>query len=673
MIVKEVMKKNSIKYYENDSILKVASTIMERDAEGGLVYNELDELVGWFTYKELLNGIIQNYTVLYEVCIRDYLLIDENSAVKNLDFKTYNLFPVLDVDKKITGFMTRDVYLNAVARLSQIENNRLDAIFNSAHNGILSIDLEGRITAINPPAERMALTTKEEALGKFLNEVVIPSGLLNVIRTGRGHTEKYKVGNRMYLAHRTPIFDGKSLIGAVGVFQDISEIEIVSSELDSVKQLVNEMDTIINNSSDGICITDTKGNIINRNLKFDDIYYGTLSEEEKNNGFHTMIEQVVEEGTRYNLMETNIKNNSSLIISAIPVKNSDDKIERIVVSVKDVAEIDNLRRELEKTQFILKNMQDELGEKEFVASSQSMKDLILKIEQVAKVDVTVLLTGEPGVGKNELANLIKESSSRKNKPFIKVNCDAIPEDLIEAELFGHLNGTEENGRAGFFEHADGGTLFLDEVGKIPLHLQVKLLRVLQEQKIKRIGSEESKEVDVRIIAASSENLLGLVKDGTFREDLFYRINVIPIVIPPLRERFEDIPLLIEEYSNLFANKYKKRITFPNEIMDVMKNYEWPGNVRELINILERIYVTSSEKIITAESVKYIMGEGNSVDLAQQKPFIINKIMPLKQAVEEFERELIAKVGETENSYRKIAKILEVSPSTVMRKARKLEE
>lgn len=672
MIVKEVMKKNAVKYYENDSILKVASTVMERDVEGGLVYNELDELVGWFTYKELLDGIIENYTVLNEICIRDYLLIDENSAIKNLDFTTYGLFPVLNVEEKIAGFITRGVYLNAVARLSQIEKNRLDAIFNSAHNGILSIDLEGRITAINPPAERMALTTKEKALGKFLNEVVIPSGLLNVIRTGVGHTEKYKVGKRMYLAHRSPIYDGKRLIGAVGVFQDISEIEIVSSELDSVKQLVNEMDTIINNSSDGICITDTKGNIINRNIKFDDIYYGNLSEEEKNNGFHTMIEQVVVEGTRYNLMETNIRNNSSLIISAIPVKNSDNKIERIVVSVKDVAEIDNLRRELEKTQFILKNMQDELGEKEFVASSQSMKDLILKIEQVAKVDVTVLLTGEPGVGKNELASLIKESSSRKNKPFIKVNCDAIPEDLMEAELFGRLNGTEENGHAGFFEHADGGTLFLDEVGKIPLHLQVKLLKVLQEQKVNRIGSQDSKEVDVRIIAASSEDLLKLVKEGIFREDLFYRINVIPIVIPPLRERLEDIPLLIEEYSNLFANKYKKRIDFSNEIIEMMKNYEWPGNVRELINILERVYVTSSEKEITVESMKYIMGEREKLDLAHQKPFIINKIMPLKQAVEEFERELIAKVGETENSYRKIAKILEVSPSTVMRKSKKLD-
>ncbi|MFD1927958.1 sigma 54-interacting transcriptional regulator [Sporosarcina siberiensis] len=672
MIVKEVMKKNLVKYYANDCILKVTSDVMERDVEGGLVYNESDELVGWFTYKELLNGIIQNYTELDEVCIRDYLLIDENSAIKNLDFTTYGLFPVLNVEEKITGFITRGVYLNAVARLSQIEKNRLDAIFNSAHNGILSIDLEGRITAINPPAERMALTTKEKALGKFLNEVVIPSGLLNVIRTGRGHTEKYKVGNRMYLAHRSPIYDGKSLIGAVGVFQDISEIEIVSSELDSVKQLVNEMDTIINNSSDGICITDTKGNIINRNIKFDDIYYGNLSEEEKNNGFHTMIEQVVEEGTRYNLMETNIRNNSSLIISAIPVKNSDNKIERIVVSVKDVAEIDNLRRELEKTQFILKNMQDELGEKEFVASSQSMKDLILKIDQVAKVDVTVLLTGERGVGKNELASLIKESSSRKNKPFIKVNCDAIPEDLMEAELFGRLNGTEENGYAGFFEHADGGTLFLDEVGKIPLHLQVKLLKVLQEQKVNRIGSKESIEVDVRIIAASSEDLLRLVKEGTFREDLFYRINVIPLEIPPLRERLEDIPLLIEEYSNLFANKYKKRIDFSSEIIETMKNYEWPGNVRELINILERVYVTSSEKEITVESMKYIMGEREKLDLAHQKPFIINKVMPLKQAVEEFERELIAKVGETENSYRKIAKILEVSPSTVMRKSKKLD-
>ncbi len=412
------MNRTSSKYYENDYIMDVAKRIADKGDEGGLVYNKRDELIGCFTYKELLEGIVKNYESLHNIC-KEYDQITENSHVKNIDFRECNILPVINKNGEITGFLTRNAHLNAIAKLSQIENNRLDAIFNSAHNGILSINFEGQITAMNPPAEKMALITKEEAIGKFLTDVVTPSGLLEVIRTGEGHTEKYKVGNRMYLTHRSPIFDGKRLVGAVGVFQDISEVDIVSSELDSVKQLVSEMDTIIDYSSDGICIADPKGNIIKSNHRFHKLYFGSLSEELKTNEFQRLIEDVVEKGQHHNIMETNLENNNSIIVSAIPVKNDNQHVERIVISVKDMTVIDNLRQELEKTQLMLKNVQEEQSEKNFIAIADSMKNLVAQVKQVAKVDVTLLLTGEKGVGKEALANVIKESSLGKISRLLK--------------------------------------------------------------------------------------------------------------------------------------------------------------------------------------------------------------------------------------------------------------
>ncbi len=255
-----------------------------------------------------------------------------------------------------------------------------------------------------------------------------------------------------------------------------------------------------------------------------------------------------------------------------------------------------------------------------------------------------------------------------------MNCEAIVEDQMESELFGYaggaFSGALESGKTGLFEHANGGTLFLEEIGAIPLRLQVKLLRVLQEQKITRVGSIEPRKIDVRIIATTSQNLESLVEEGKFREDLFFRMNVIPITIPPLRERLEDIPALIKVYANQFSMKYKKRLVFTEDAMAVLKNNKWPGNIRELIYVLERIYATTSENSVTAQQLANLIDNEKGRQSSEEQPIVINKIMPLKKAVEELERQLIAKVGKTETSYRQIAKILEVSPSTIIRKVRK---
>lgn len=678
MLVKDAMTSTSIKYFENDYIEVVANRLLESRVKGGLVYNIKDELVGCFTENDLLTGMLKKKRALSEIHKANFHFLMEMDELKNLAETDHEIWPVINKNGQISGFLTKDQYLGTFARFSQLEVSRWDAIFKSAHNGILSIDLEGKITSINPPAEKMAMTSKEKAIGKFLTDVVTPSGLLNVIRTGKGHTEKYRVGRRMYLTHRTPLYDGEILTGAVGVFQDISEIEFVSNELESVKQLLREQESVLENSTDGICITDGKGTIIKSNQSFCQLFNLDSDTENKTPAFiKEIVGKVVAKGKQHNVMETSIGNNNSLIISANPIKNSSNQmIERIVIYVKDMTEFDALRTELEKAKSLLETLH--LSEKtgSFIAESSEMKRLIETVEQVAKVDVTVLLTGESGVGKEEIAKLIQQASPRVEQPFIKVNCGAIPETLMESELFGYeggaFTGALKKGKAGLFEQANNGTIFLDEIGEIPTHLQVKLLRVLQEMEITRVGSAVPKKIDVRVIAATNKDLQELVQEGNFREDLFYRLNVIPISIPPLRKRMEDIPLLVDTYSRMFASKYGKHLSFSKKAIHVFSGYKWPGNVRELVNIVERIYVTATNHEVSEQDVLSMFNKIDEQKASTNKAIVVNEILPLKEAIEELERELIYKASLIEKSYRGIARVLKVNPSTIVRKVKKLE-
>ncbi|WP_187443575.1 sigma 54-interacting transcriptional regulator [Rossellomorea aquimaris] len=678
MLVKDAMTSTSIKYFENDYIEVVANRLLESRVKGGLVYNIKDELVGCFTENDLLTGMLKKKRALSEIHKTNFHFLKEMDELKNLAETDHEIWPVTNKNGQISGFLTKDQYLATFARFSQLEVSRWDAIFKSAHNGILSIDLEGKITSINPPAEKMAMTSKEKAIGEFLTDVVTPSGLLNVIRTGKGHTEKYRVGRRMYLTHRTPLYNGEILTGAVGVFQDISEIEFVSNELESVKQLLREQESVLENSTDGICITDGEGTIIKSNQSFCHLFNLDSDKENKTPAFiKEIVSEVVAKGKQHNVMETSIGNNNSLIISANPIKNSSNQmIERIVIYVKDMTEFDALRTELEKTKSLLETLH--LSEKtgSFIAESSEMKRLIETVEQVAKVDVTVLLTGESGVGKEEIAKLIQEASPRVEQPFIKVNCGAIPETLMESELFGYeggaFTGALKKGKSGLFEQANNGTIFLDEIGEIPTHLQVKLLRVLQEMEITRVGSAVPKKIDVRVIAATNKDLQELVQEGNFREDLFYRLNVIPISIPPLRKRMEDIPLLVDMYSRMFASKYDKHLSFSKKAIHVLSSYKWPGNVRELVNIVERIYVTATNHEVSEQDVLSMFNKIDEQKASTNKAIVVNEILPLKEAIEELERELIYKASLIEKSYRGIARVLKVNPSTIVRKVKKLE-
>lgn len=674
------MTRTSFNFYESDSLEYCIKTFNNKRLEGALVFNHFDELVGVVTEKDLVKGIALNNMKLGEIKRPIEVELEEETLIRSVIHLKNELYPVKNRRDEICGFITRMQIMESYSFEIQEDLSHLDAIFNSAQNGIVSIDTQGYITSINPTAEKMAGTTRAKAVGKALNDIVAPSGLLEIVRTGKPHSEKYQVGKRKYISNRSPILRDGEVVGAVGVFQDISEIEFISQELNSVKNLLSEMDIVLQSSSDAILITDEKGKIIKANQSLQRMLdltqipesYESLSEDLFES---SILSTAIESKKRVTVMEKNKKKNGLLMITGTPVESVDSKIHRVVINIRDMTEIDNLRRELEESQKHLSKLVNEKKlEKDFIARSSSMQKVMQTVEQIANVDSTVLIFGESGVGKEEISKMIQSLSNRKHYPFVKVNCGAIPEQLLESELFGYepgaFTGASKGGKKGLFEMAHQGTIFLDEIGELPLLLQVKLLRVLQEKELTPIGGVKPIQIDVRIIAATNQNLNRLVEKGDFRKDLYYRLNVVPIQVPPLRKRVEDIPLLIALFQKRFSKQYQIEKIITSEAMNSLIHLEWPGNVRELTNVIERMYVTISGSTIQPKDIN-MMFESDLIE--NENNFVyVNGIVPLKKAVDKVEEQLIKKALRIYKNTRLTAEVLEVNQSTVVRKMKKFK-
>jgi len=291
------------------------------------------------------------------------------------------------------------------------------------------------------------------------------------------------------------------------------------------------------------------------------------------------------------------------------------KIDEIKLVIKKSLDKNVLEKENTR---LKKELDTKYGFENFIGSSNSIQQIFSLINRVSELNVNVLISGESGTGKELVARAVHYSGSRKDGPFIPVNCGAIPETLIESEFFGHSKGAFTGAmrdKKGLFEEANGGTIFLDEIGDLPIHLQVKLLRVLEEKKVRPLGKTESVSIDVRIISATNKNLEQEIMDNKFREDLFYRLNVIKVAMPPLRERKDDIPMLALHFLHKFATEMDKKITgISNEALEELEKYHYPGNIRELENIIARCVALETNEIIKKDSLPKLNTEGDYIDL-----------------------------------------------------------
>jgi PAS domain S-box-containing protein len=368
-----------------------------------------------------------------------------------------------------------------------------------------------------------------------------------------------------------------------------------------------------------------------------------------------------------------------LVVTGTPVRGAAGEVLRVVVTERDVTEIESLQRELEEQEALRDRIRDELVERQtehlesmrVIARSPAMQRALRQAVKVAGADSTVLVLGESGVGKGLFADLIHRHSSRAQRPLVKVNCGAIPESLVEAELFGYekgaFTGAQAKGKAGYFEVAEGGTLFLDEIAELPLSSQVKLLRFLEDHRITRVGGTSSRELDVRILAATHRDLQEMVDQGLFRLDLFYRLHVIPLSIPPLRERPECILPLLRHYVDEYAARIGARRRLSRAAADALLSYRWPGNVRELMNLCERLVVMSdTEAIDVGDLPRNVL----SVEGTAAVPALDEEIT-LEEAVERAERVVLLRAKQRYRSQTDMARALGVNQSTIARKLKRL--
>jgi len=574
-----------------------------------------------------------------------------------------------------------------------VQNDVFKTIMNSIYNGIIVIDKSGRIAIFNRAAEIITGINEKNALKKHIKSIIPNTGLLDVLKTGEVQVGKKIVINGITcISNRTPIFYNSGLWGAVGVFYDISDLEKISKELETYASLVEkleetarELQLIIDSSSDGLYITDGNGLTLTINstwegitgLKRDQVLGRNVADIVSSGLWSESITFKVlnQPEPKKVTMVQRLHNGRHVISSAKPVFDKSGNVYRVVTTVRDVTQFLNLEQEIEKLRAALERSQEEtsrlrleyLKGEDMIAKSKEMLQIIESVKQVAPYPTTVLITGESGVGKDIVARLLHMYSNCNEGPFIKINCGAIPPSLIESELFGYkagaFTGASRHGKPGMVEIANGGTLFLDEIGELPYDLQVKLLQVIQDGQVSRLGGTSSREIDVRFIAASNQDLSKMMEQNRFRADLYYRLNVVPIKVPNLREREEDIPYIALHYMEKFSEKYGVSKNISKEAMEILYRYEWPGNVRELKNIVEYLVVMIKDDVILPkhlpEKIRPRQDHKNRI--------FVSGLIAIKEAVSEVERQVIGiALGEC-RSVRSAAKTLGVSHSTLLRK------
>ncbi|MCM3163516.1 sigma 54-interacting transcriptional regulator [Metabacillus litoralis] len=465
----------------------------------------------------------------------------------------------------------------------------------------------------------------------------------------------------------------------------------ISGSVGSPKQKIKSKPIIIDGFdigdevSDGIIVIDNKGFVLRINKAYSKI---TEINEKDIVGKHvqTFVDQkyfshsasllVLKEKRKVSILSTVTANKKKVLLTGTPIFDNDGEIQQVYTIMRDLTELIRLKEQLEEKEKeniryyeALKYVNENKNKTDFIGQSPAIFHIKNLIEQVSQTDATVLITGETGVGKEVIASEVYKHSSRKDQPFIKVNCAAIPETLLESELFGYekgaFTGAQQKEKLGLFELANRGTLLLDEIGEMPIKLQSKLLRCLQEKEITRVGGTRPIKIDVRVIAATNQNILKQIKEGLFREDLYYRLNVIPIKIPALRDRKDDIYLLLHYFLEKFNKRYNKQKKIDPETADFLTTYHWPGNVRELENTIERLVIIGDNQYINVDKVILTLGEDSTSNQFVQQTF------SLKEAVEKVEKELICNALKKYGSTHKAAKVLGVTQPTVVRKAKSL--
>lgn len=530
----------------------------------------------------------------------------------------------------------------------------------------LGLDEQGRFSFANPMACSLLDQAEDEILGRRADQLIpgiggFPSDQRNIQFCG----SRWRIWQMTYSRRRILLLTPEDV--PAGREENFSPLDV---------------DAVISSLYDDVIITDGKGKILKASGNFEKIY-GKRSDEligktvkqlESEKVFHPSVTlKVLKEKTKLTDVQVT-KGGRRVLVTGVPVFKENGEIFRVICYSRDITEPIRLKEHLSMMEQEMARLQSELdalrreklGDNDFISVNPSMKRSLEMARKVAQVDVNVLLLGESGVGKTAIARYIHKHSHRADGPFIEVNCGAIPEALFESEFFGYepgsFTGASKQGKAGFAELAHGGTLFLDEVSELSFSAQVKVLKFIQEKSYYRIGGTRLRRSDFRLIAATNKDLEKLVREGRFREDLFFRLNVVPITIPPLRERQEDLLPLIRYFLDKYRKKYRREKTLDPRAVDCLLEYSWPGNVRELENLVERLVVTVESEVIRLEDLPERVRHPEI-----HAPYLLDGNRTLPAILAEVEKKILIEAKKRCRSTTEMARMLGISQSTVVRK------
>ncbi|TCP59604.1 PAS domain S-box-containing protein [Tumebacillus sp. BK434] len=567
----------------------------------------------------------------------------------------------------------------------KVSRSELDIVLNSTHDAMIAINAEGVIALYNTAAERLTGIPAQAMIGRMASEAVPNSRLHVVLQSGEPELNQLQqFGKSRIITNRVPVRDETGqVVGAVAVFRDITEVQQLAEEVTNLKEIQELLQAIINSTQDAISVVDAEGRGIMINPA-----YTRLTGLTEGDIIGKPAEADIAEGesmhmkvltTRKPVRGVGLKvgaKKREVLVNVAPIE-VDGVLKGSVGIIHDISEIKKLTDELNQAKQLIRKLEAKYTFDDIIGTSNEMVMAIEQAHKAAQTPATVLLRGESGTGKELFAHAIHNDSERKYNQFIRVNCAAISESLLESELFGYeegaFTGAKRGGKKGLFEEASGGTIFLDEIGELSMSMQAKILRVLQEKEILRVGGAKATTVDVRVIAATNVNLERAMQQGQFREDLYYRLNVLPIIIPPLRIRKVDLAAFAQRLIQKYNQEYGRSVEriSPQTLLK-MQNYSWPGNVRELENAIGRAMINMRFAETVIEPYHLILpGENPGQNLVggtatergaeQSPPAEAGEVRPLDEVVGEAERLHIERaLGQTKGNKTEAAKLLGIA-------------
>lgn len=554
-----------------------------------------------------------------------------------------------------------------------LQINNLELILNNIRDGLIVVNNLEKVKLMNDAASEIIGIEKEKALGKGIKQLIANTRLPNVLQNQEKEVnQKFDLANgKQIITTRVPLIDETNkLVGAFAIFKDSNEVIRLAEENTDLKEIKTMLEAIIHSSDEAISVVDEsgKGLIINPAYK----RITGLTEKEVI-GKPATVDISEGESMHLHVLKTRRPargakmkvgpHNKEVIVNVAPIIVA-GKLKGSVAVIHDISEIQELTTELKKAKQIIRNLEATYTFDDIIGTSPEMMIAIEQAKIGARTPATVLLRGDSGTGKELFAHAIHNESDRKFNKFIRVNCAAIAESVLESELFGYeegaFTGAKSGGKKGLFEEANNGSIFLDEIGELSLQMQAKLLRVLQEKEVVRVGGTTPIPLDVRIITATNVNLEKAITNKTFREDLYYRLNRLPIYIPSLKERMSDLPSLINHMITKVNQLYGRNVkSISDSALEKLKAYDWPGNIRELENVISRAVIFMD---VTEEVIEYhhLPNLGADVKETNANP-PLNGIYTLQDAMDQYEKEFIAHAyKENDFNKTKTAKKLNIS-------------